>query len=163
MEEKIFEVKSVTGQVMNIYEDRVELTQEGVRGFLLQGAQGTKTYYFTDITSIQFKNCGWVNGFFEFTFPGGRDGSGGAWGGINNDNRFTFGASTIGAAREIAQKMEKVNEYLQERLRIVKNASKNPVSANSTADEIAKYNQLLKQGIITQEEFDAKKKQLLGL
>ena len=38
-------------------------------------------------------------------------------------------------------------------------------SANQTsgADEIMKYKNLLDQGIITQEEFDAKKKQILGL
>ena len=34
---------------------------------------------------------------------------------------------------------------------------------NSFADEIVKFKVLLDQGIITQEEFDAKKKQLLGL
>jgi hypothetical protein len=33
----------------------------------------------------------------------------------------------------------------------------------STADELAKYKDLLDGGVITQEEFDAKKKQLLGL
>lgn len=33
----------------------------------------------------------------------------------------------------------------------------------SNADELKKYKDLLDQGIITQEEFDAKKKQLLGL
>ena len=33
----------------------------------------------------------------------------------------------------------------------------------SAADEITKFKQLLDTGIITQEEFDAKKKQLLGL
>ena len=38
--------------------------------------------------------------------------------------------------------------------------SSNPVSA---ADEILKYKQLLDMGAITQAEFDAKKKQLLGL
>jgi hypothetical protein len=37
------------------------------------------------------------------------------------------------------------------------------VSSNSSADEIAKYKALLDSGAITQEEFDAKKKQLLGL
>lgn len=35
--------------------------------------------------------------------------------------------------------------------------------ANSSADEIRKYKELLDDGIITQEEFDVKKKQLLGL
>ena len=34
---------------------------------------------------------------------------------------------------------------------------------NSTAEQLKKYKELLDMGIITQEEFDAKKKQLLGL
>lgn len=33
----------------------------------------------------------------------------------------------------------------------------------SGADEILKYKKLLDDGILTQDEFDAKKKQLLGL
>lgn len=33
----------------------------------------------------------------------------------------------------------------------------------SAADEIIKFKQLLDAGILTQEEFDAKKKQLLGI
>ena len=36
-------------------------------------------------------------------------------------------------------------------------------SNNSNADELKKFKELLDQGIISQEEFDAKKKQLLGL
>lgn len=38
-----------------------------------------------------------------------------------------------------------------------------PTQALSGADEIVKYKKLLDDGILTQEEFDAKKKQLLGL
>lgn len=38
-----------------------------------------------------------------------------------------------------------------------------PEVAQSSADEIAKFKALLDEGVITQEEFDAKKKQLLGL
>ena len=41
-------------------------------------------------------------------------------------------------------------------------ASKAP-AAVSSADELKKFRELLDSGIITQEEFDAKKKQLLGL
>lgn len=33
----------------------------------------------------------------------------------------------------------------------------------TTADEIRKFKELLDEGVITQDEFDAKKKQLLGL
>ena len=36
-------------------------------------------------------------------------------------------------------------------------------SHQSNADELKKYKELLDSGVITQEEFDAKKKQILGL
>ena len=39
----------------------------------------------------------------------------------------------------------------------------NITQAQSSADELKKFKELLDSGIITQEEFDAKKKQLLGL
>ena len=42
-------------------------------------------------------------------------------------------------------------------------ASGNVVQEVSSADELKKFKDLLDNGIITQEEFDAKKKQLLGL
>lgn len=42
-------------------------------------------------------------------------------------------------------------------------AEKENKNAPSSADEIKKYKELLDNGVITQEEFDAKKKQLLGL
>lgn len=38
-----------------------------------------------------------------------------------------------------------------------------PVNVHSVADELLKWKGLLDQGVITQEEFDAKKKELLGL
>ena len=43
------------------------------------------------------------------------------------------------------------------------NKSSNVNNLNSNADELKKYKELLDSGIITQEEFDQKKKQLLGL
>lgn len=43
------------------------------------------------------------------------------------------------------------------------NAQQNGQPAISSADELKKFKELLDSGIITQEEFDAKKKQLLGL
>jgi hypothetical protein len=42
-------------------------------------------------------------------------------------------------------------------------AASAPSQAISTADELKKYKELLDTGVLTQEEFDAKKKQLLGL
>lgn len=47
--------------------------------------------------------------------------------------------------------------------RINKAATTSPAPSASPADELKKYKELLDSGILTQEEFDAKKKQLLGL
>lgn len=52
------------------------------------------------------------------------------------------------------------------KLIIDRQTNKEPVTSNvvsSNADELKKYKDLLDSGVITQEEFDAKKKQLLGL
>lgn len=50
-----------------------------------------------------------------------------------------------------------------EQIRKSQNSNAQPVQQLSSADELKKFKELLDQGIITQEEFDAKKKQLLGL
>ncbi|UNC92038.1 SHOCT domain-containing protein [Candidatus Contubernalis alkaliaceticus] len=164
MGDYIFEVKSITGQVMYIYEDKIELTQKGAAGFITQGLKGSKTFYYSDISSVQFKNCGWTNGFFEFSFAGGIDKPGGVWSGMNNDNRYVFGKPTIWAAKKLAAEMEPINKFIQNKLREFKNNNRQQiVQQSSNADEILKYKNLLEQGIITQEEFDAKKKQLLGI
>lgn len=66
---------------------------------------------------------------------------------------------SLNPAEAVNQKMQTLFMQLKEQ------ASKPPVapSASSPADEILKFKELLDMGAITQEEFDAKKKQLLGL
>ena len=61
--------------------------------------------------------------------------------------------------------MEQLDEMYNEILAAIKKSGEKDVNANnlSSADEIKKFKDLLDSGVITQEEFDAKKKQLLGL
>lgn len=58
---------------------------------------------------------------------------------------------------------EKVRLVLASMIKDAIEESPQTDSEVSTADEIRKFKELLDDGIITQEEFDAKKKQLLGL
>ena len=53
------------------------------------------------------------------------------------------------------QKMKDASENAQ--------SPTNVIQTSSDADELMKYAQLMEKGIITQEEFDTKKKQILGL
>ena len=54
------------------------------------------------------------------------------------------------------------NQKMKEALEKVESPT-NIIQPSSDADELMKYAQLKEQGIITQEEFDSKKKQILGL
>ena len=59
---------------------------------------------------------------------------------------------------------EKVYNFLQKRIDEIKSSKAVPaVPKTSSSDELIKFKQLLDSGVITQAEFDAKKKQLLGL
>ena len=51
----------------------------------------------------------------------------------------------------------------QQKARVTAQATIKQEMPASNADELKKYKDLLDSGVITQEEFDAKKKQLLGL
>ena len=55
------------------------------------------------------------------------------------------------------------NVLLERQGKTTKQVATNDLGSGSNADELKKYKDLIDSGVITQEEFDAKKKQLLGL
>lgn len=70
---------------------------------------------------------------------------------------FNFKISLISNAEDLK------NEIMNRKNIVADNENKNVSSAVTEADELKKFKELLDSGVITQEEFDAKKKQLLGL
>jgi predicted Zn-dependent peptidase len=70
-----------------------------------------------------------------------------------------FKISKISNAREISSIIINKKKELQQQS--VDNM--NPTVGESSADELKKYKELLDGGVISQEEFEAKKKQLLDL
>lgn len=65
--------------------------------------------------------------------------------------------------RERAQLQAEIDAYNRRVEERKKESEQKSVSTTSAANEIRQYKQLLDEGIITEEEFQAKKKQLLGL
>ena len=57
----------------------------------------------------------------------------------------------------------KIRNEIKSILEIICNSDKKASASYSVADEIMKYKKLLDMGVITQEEFEAKKRQLMGL
>ena len=56
-----------------------------------------------------------------------------------------------------------VKEQIEKKMATAKSKPKSNSQSVSTADEIAKYKDLADKGVISKAEFEAKKKQLLGL
>lgn len=139
-----------------VYENKVEITRKGVLAFAFQGLKGTKTIPISEIKSIQVKKGGFVQGYIQFGVAGGVENRKGAEDATRDENTVTFSRPQNGLVEEI-------KHYIENIMLNQTNNQNTVVQQTSAADEILKFKQLLDAGIITQEEFDTKKKQLLGL
>ena len=155
MENLIFDFKSSVGDALKVYEDRVVIKHSGVLNFFAMGIKGDKTIFYSDLTAVQFKKAGWTAGHIQFSLHGGIESTGGVFDACSDENTVTFNKKENETA-------EKIVSYIQERIREAKKPTV-VTAANSTADEIMKLKNLLDMGVITQAEFDTKKKELLGL
>ena len=155
MDNLIFDFKSSVGDGLKVYEDRIVITHSGVLNFFAMGIKGDKTVYYNDLTAVQFKKAGWTAGHIQFSLLGGRESVGGVFAATSDENTITINSNE----NEIAEKMV---EYIQQKIKEVRQPKVAPAVA-SAADEILKLKNLMDMGVITQEEFDAKKKQLLNL
>ena len=143
--------------MLTVFDDKVIIEVKGVLGFLAQGLAGGKTIPMDAIQSVQFKKGGaFVNGFIQFGIMGGREKQGGVLAAANDENSVIF-------SMDQNEKAEQIKDYIES---IILNRSKGGqtvIQQASAADDILKFKSLLDAGVITQEEFDAKKKALLGL
>lgn len=158
MSNLIYDLNGCRGRHIQVYDDKVVLSVKAGLGSFFTGniSDGEKTIYYCDCIGIQFKKSGFQIGYLQFETAGGI---------MNNrvNNFFNENTFTWETTQQSNEKMEEVAKYTKERVDYYKSAHNAPVVATTTADEIKKYKELLDMGIISQEEFDAKKKQLLGL
>lgn len=158
MSELIYDLEGVRGRFIKVYDDKVVLTVKAGIGSFLTGniSDGEKTIYYSDCIGVQFKKSGFQIGYLQFETAGSIMNNKAS--NFFNENTFTWDTTKLSN-----EKMEEVSEYTKSRVDYYKIAKNAPVLASSPADELKKYKELLDMDVITQEEFDAKKKQLLGL
>ncbi|PEP09865.1 DUF4429 domain-containing protein [Bacillus wiedmannii] len=153
--DRIFEFKGAGKTIVKIEGNFIRLKRKGALNFLNHGLDGEKTIDINNMTGIQIKKANFfTNGYIQFIFMGSQESKRGVMAAATDENTVMF------TKRE--QKMaEEIKEYIES---ILVNKSKSQVAVSvSGADEILKYKELLDQGIITEEDFQAKKKQLLGI
>ena len=155
MSELKFKLEGLKGE-LKVYDDRVEINKRG-QGFITGNT--CKTLLMANITSVSVTpSTLWARGFIEFTVPGGKD-SKNIEQALRNEN-----ALPLKAAGQNDEAM-RIKRYIEQQLMKYANNKGNTIvqQAASPAEEVKKMKELLDMGIITQEEFDIKKKQLLGL
>lgn len=161
--EEIYRLKCTNGLLI-VYDDRAVISRKTAQGFISQGLKGDKTFFYKDLYSVEYKKPNlWANGYIKFILPGIPEVS---------QALGTFGSTTEEASKdpntlilrafkkEIPIKSEEMYNYIIQKISEYKNVEKKS-NKISDADEILKFKKLLDEGIITQEEFEKKKKQLL--
>ena len=155
----IYSLDGARGRHMDVFNDRVCIINKATLGSLFTGnvTDGVKEIYYSDVISVQAKAPSVTLGYIQLEtasvmMNNGRNN-------FFNENTFTYNESDLpnSLADEVVNFIKnKVSEYKSN-----KNA---PVVAQlSPADELKKFKELFDMGIINQDEFDAKKKELLGL
>lgn len=139
------------------YNGTLVLTQTGVeikrglRGILLGGGmiRGDKTIPYKSIVAVQLKKSGLTAGYIQLTLQGGSEAKGGLFQSTTDENSVNFYSSGN-------SKFEEAKKLIEQKLH-----TDNPI--HSGYADLEKLAELKEKGIITQEEFDIKKKQILNV
>jgi len=151
------------GKILDVYDNKVVFTSTQststlVTGILLGNSvtQGEKTIYYKDSVGVQYKPSAIADGYIQIeTAAGGTTTSSSQYGG---ENAIQFSGKEKNAEAEL------IVAFIRKQIEETKNAPNgNVINQSSPAEELKKFKELLDMGVISQEEFDSKKKQLLNL
>jgi hypothetical protein len=135
-----------------ILSDKTVTIKRGAKGFFFGGAslRGDKTFPYSSIAAVRIKKSGITEGCFEFSLIGGSEANIGLRNLKTDENTITF--ENWGNKKFVEAK-----ELIEERML----NSKSGAYSGSGADELGKFAALRDKGVITEGEFQRRKKQLL--
>ncbi|MBI3911249.1 MAG: SHOCT domain-containing protein [Armatimonadetes bacterium] len=149
--EPVYTMKGV-GELLEVYEDKIDITPKGVLGLLSKGINGTKSIPIVCITGIQFKKSGLTSGYLQFTIPGGNESRRGVLAAASDENTFMFAGQN-----ELALKIKEYIEAQMKRLRTPQGS--HPLSL---AEELTRLAEMRERGLLSDDEFQRAKARLLS-
>ena len=158
MPQPLFVAYGVNGQLA-VYPDRVILARKGLNALMSQGiGRGDKEINLRTLSAIQWRNAGLATlGYIQFTFMGASDLRGGIMAAQQDENSVTFN-------RKQQKEFEQARALIdRQRAALGQPHEPTPQTPVSAADELAKWAGLRDQGLISDADYEAKKRQLLGL
>ena len=131
------------------------IIKRGIKEALLGGGflRGDKTIPYNKLVAVQLKRAGMMEGYIQLTLMGDSGAKSGFFEYTTDENRINFYSG--GNKNE---KFEEAKRIIEERI-----SKDNKPSENTSLNDLEKLAELKEKGIITEEEFQQKKKQILGL
>lgn len=138
-----------------ILSDKGIVIIRGLKGFFLGGGmiRGNKSIPYESIAAVQFKEVGLTAGYIQFTLIGGSEAKGGLLQAVRDENSISFNTKRTSA------KFTEAKSLVEERI----HARSNLQRKNEGADDLEKYAELRDKGVLTEDEFQAKKRKILEL
>lgn len=149
------EYKGVNGKL--IITDTGITIKRGGNIFASSSQKGDKTIPYSMLSAVQLQKGGLIQrqGYIRFSFMGGSEAKGATRYSVAKDENSILFATKRNKEFEEAKRIIESN--------IGKASQAMPVASTSNLDELDKLAKLKEQGVLTDSEFEAKKKQLLGL
>lgn len=155
--EKEYVIKSPNKVTIKLTDRAITIARKGLINLANHGLKGDKTIPLKNITSVQIKKPGFTNGYIQFGILGGIESKGGVFAATQDENTIMF-------AKKHYEGMMELKEYIDSY--ICDDSSTTVVNTpaeKSPFEKIKELKELLDMEIITQEEFDVKKKELLNI
>jgi hypothetical protein len=126
-----------------------------------QGHKGEKEISIEQISSVQFKKNGLATaGYISFAFVGGHETKRGIVDAVNDENTIMFGKK---AEANFLRAKDLIDEYREQRRVPAPIAGVEAPSSGGGLDDLERLADFRDGGIITPEEFESKKREILGL
>jgi len=154
MEDALMEATGINGKVL-LFKDVVRIKRIGVGSFLSGASKVEKDLLISQIASIQFKKAGVLNnGYIEFILMHNHERH-------DKDSGYEIYDSIVTFRPGQQAVFEAFREAVEAKLTAGFNRS--PSAATTDLDELDKLASLRDRGVITEDEFNRKKRQLLSL
>lgn len=161
--EKTYYVKRAGKTYIDVNDLGITIRRKGMLNMMNQGLKGEKSIPFSSISAVQLKKPGITSGYIQFSLLGGNESRGGVTAAVRDEN------SVMIAGKDEYEDMLELKEFIEQRMlernqhQIKVQPAPSAPLEKSPVEQVKELKELLDMGIITQQEFDTKKNQLLGL
>jgi len=156
-EELILKKAKGIGGDLELLKNKIRIKRKGGMAFLLHGIKGDKEIFLNQISSIQLKKAGFaLNGYIQFAFLGGREAKGGVFQATSDENTIMF-------TKDNQEDFIEIKNTIEEQVFQFQNQDKKNDKKSLNINDLEKLAKLKDEGIITEEEFQTKKRQILGI